>query len=959
MRKEGAFVRDDMSSIEPGTSSVEGVLTEPSAVPAAAEVVDPKVGILESYGILRPQEVIDLARAEDLELAVACTLLEMESSGGHNIWGHDPVPCGPAHGSDVTRENYEEYKRNREQCGSQGCGPTQLTWWEFQDRADARGGCWRWEINVEVGFEIMAAYIRESGLKEAARRYNGSSAYADEFVAKVDIWRRRLPVPTYRPIKALISPADWSDGTAWTGSFAFVEGSPLAYLMGQGAGAFVYRFELPEYQVEASQASVIATLASAQSSGPSDVALIVNGVSYGTQQVQAFDPGSGGSQYRWLFPESAFRPNSVNQVELRVLPEAGLRNGLSVFGSILAPAPEAWIRVSIPSEELIPVQPSYDAAFVSQTVPTLMIAGRTYPVSVTMRNIGDQVWRPGRIRLRSEQPADNLTWGLNRVDLPGAANVDPQAEVTFSFNAVAPQTLGAQLFRWGMVREGIGPFGQRNTAVNVMVARDALFVRQSVPATIVAGTAQPASITFRNIGSTTWTRGAGFRLGSQGPADNTLWGIHRVELPHDVPPDTEVTFSFPIKAPTVEGKYNFQWQVLREQVAWLGQPSPAFEVRVMPPLTKAAVFVSQCVANPIPPGAVQVVAVTMRNVGTATWTAGSGFKLGSQNPIDNVRWGTNRIPLPHDVAPNAEVTFIFGITARDAAGTWNFQWQMLQEGVQWFGQLTPNVEVHIAPLQAPLLDLCFLKTANVAQGKVEAFTATQSSGYTAGLSSVTRFSSSDAGNGWFGMHRNGNVYFVKTRNTASGKIEVFTATRSSGYTEGISAVTRFSASDGANGRFGVLPNGDVYFVKTRNTGTGTIEAFTALGPTYKAGLSTPTRFTAAEAANGMFGMLPTSDIYFVKIRNTGSGKVEALTATSASGYAAGVHVPTRFSSADADNGTFGMLSSGDVYFIKTKNTASGKIEVFTATRASNYTSGLSVASRFPSGDGPTGAWQMA
>jgi hypothetical protein len=587
-----------------------------------------------------------------------------------------------------------------------------------------------------------------------------------------------------------------------------------------------------------------------------------------------------------------------------------------------------------------------------------MVAGRTYPVSVRMRNIGDQVWRPGRIRLRSEQSADNLTWGLSRIELPDAASVDPQAEVTFSFNAVAPQTLGAQLFRWGMVREGIGPFGQRNAAVNVMVARDALFVRQSVPASIVAGTTQPASITFRNIGSITWTRGAGFRLGSQGPADNTTWGIHRVELPHDVPPDTEVTISFSIKAPTVEGKYNFRWQILRELVAWLGQPSPAVEVRVMPALIKAAVFVSQCVANPIPSGAVQVVAVTMRNVGSETWTAGGQFKLGSQNPIDNVRWGTNRVPLPHDVAPNAEVTFTFGITARDAVGTWNFQWQMLQDGSQWFGQLTPNVEVHVAPLQAPLLDLCFLKTANVAQGKVEAFTATQSSGYATGLASVTRFSSNDAGNGWFGMHRNGNIYFVKVRNTASGRIEVLTATRSSGYTEGLSAVTRFSASDGANGRFGVLPNGDLYFVKTRNTATGTIEAFTALGPTYTTGLSTSTRFAAAEAANGVFGMLPTSDVYFVKTRNTGSGKVEALTATSASGYAAGPHVSTRFSTSDAENGMFGMLTSGDVYFVKTKSTASGKIEVFTATRASDYASGLSAASRFLSGDGANGAWSM-
>jgi hypothetical protein len=610
----------------------------------------------------------------------------------------------------------------------------------------------------------------------------------------------------------------------------------------------------------------------------------------------------------------------------------------------------------------------YNAAFVSQGVPTLMIAdGRTYAVTIEMRNTGGEVWRPGRIRLRSENPPDNTTWGINRVDLPDGANVNPRSKVIFSFN-VTPRTLGKQLFRWGMVRENVGPFGQKNAPVWVTVAKDALFLRQSVPATIVAGTTQPVSVTFRNISAVPWTRGTGFRLGSQGPANNTIWGLNRVELPHDVPPGTDVQFDFSITAPAAAAKCNFQWQVLQEQVAWLGQPSPAFEVRVMPPLTKAAVFLSQTVANPIHPGAVQVVAVTMRNVGTATWTAAAQFKLGSQQPTNNVRWGTNRVPLPHDVPPNAEVTFTFGITARDAVGTWNFCWQMLQEGPAdpWFGQITPNIQLNVAQ-QAPRQDLCFVKTRNTASGKVEAFTATNSSRYTTGRSSATRFSSAEADNGWFGMHGNGNIYFVKTKNTASGTIEVFTATASSGYTEGISTATRFLINDGANGTFGMLVNGDLYFIKTRNTGTGMIEAFTALGPyttgaprpAYTTGLSTPARFPAADAANGWFGMLPTSDVYFIKTRNTGSGKVEAFTATSASGYTTGIQAPTRFANTDADNGTFGMLPNGDVYFVKTKNTTSGKIEAFIATRASNYTSGLSATiPRFASGEGPNGIWRI-
>ena len=152
------------------------------------------VQILKRHGIVRPDEVVKIARKEDLELAVACTLLEKESGGGRNVWGNDGVDtCGNYDkGSSVTQAAYLAYKRDRKRCGMQGVGPTQLTWWAFQDRADTRGGCWKWEVNVEVGFEIMAGYIHKHGLWEAAKRYNGADSYANDFVAKHRVWRDRL-----------------------------------------------------------------------------------------------------------------------------------------------------------------------------------------------------------------------------------------------------------------------------------------------------------------------------------------------------------------------------------------------------------------------------------------------------------------------------------------------------------------------------------------------------------------------------------------------------------------------------------------------------------------------------------------------------------------------------------------------------------------------------------------------
>jgi RHS repeat-associated protein len=96
------------------------------------------------------------------------------------------------------------------------------------------------------------------------------------------------------------------------------------------------------------------------------------------------------------------------------------------------------------------------------------------------------------------------------------------------------------------------------------------------------------------------------------------------------------------------------------------------------------------------------VSVTMRNTGTNTWTASSLYRLGSQNPQDNVTWGVGRIELPTSVAPTSSVTFNFIVTAPSAPGTYNFQWRMLREMVEWFGDFTTNVTVTVSSGSQPV-----------------------------------------------------------------------------------------------------------------------------------------------------------------------------------------------------------------------------------------------------------------
>lgn len=132
-------------------------------------------------------------------------MLDKESGGGQNIWGHDGVVVAPntyTKGGPVTPQNYAAYKAavNAGHAGHQGCGPSQLTNGGLQAQADALAGCWDWRSNVTVGFHYLAGLIKARGLSGGFRAYNagpgatGSAgvAYAADAVARYAVWKTRL-----------------------------------------------------------------------------------------------------------------------------------------------------------------------------------------------------------------------------------------------------------------------------------------------------------------------------------------------------------------------------------------------------------------------------------------------------------------------------------------------------------------------------------------------------------------------------------------------------------------------------------------------------------------------------------------------------------------------------------------------------------------------------------------------
>jgi hypothetical protein len=118
-----------------------------------------------------------------------------------------------------------------------------------------------------------------------------------------------------------------------------------------------------------------------------------------------------------------------------------------------------------------PVAPPQFAAVFGATVPpSPLLAGHSYPVSITMKNLGVTTWASTGSNpqfLGSQNPENNTVWGMGRVNVPGL--VPPGASATFNFTITAPITPGTRPFQWCMVQEGITWFGFSTPEIDLSV----------------------------------------------------------------------------------------------------------------------------------------------------------------------------------------------------------------------------------------------------------------------------------------------------------------------------------------------------------------------------------------------------------------------------------------------------------------------------------------------------------
>jgi hypothetical protein len=226
-----------------------------------------------------------------------------------------------------------------------------------------------------------------------------------------------------------------------------------------------------------------------------------------------------------------------------------------------------------------------DAECIETNIPKVMSVGRNYEISITMKNKGAEPWTQfNAFRLGSQNPQDNLIWGLNRVEIEsGSISIGKGENYTFVFNVTAPNTSGTYDCDWQMVKEYVSWFGSvcrkmvkvelncidddndtyfayhpvecpsgndcndQNPEINPNATElcdgidnncdgdvdEGCAFRNSeclgiiAPDLVTANSITEVSVIMKNTGRDSWTKAKNYKLGSQNPQDTTLCGLYR------------------------------------------------------------------------------------------------------------------------------------------------------------------------------------------------------------------------------------------------------------------------------------------------------------------------------------------------------------------------------------------------------------------------------------------------
>lgn len=116
-----------------------------------------------------------------------------------------------------------------------------------------------------------------------------------------------------------------------------------------------------------------------------------------------------------------------------------------------------------------------------------------------------------------------------------------------------------------------------------------------IPRSLSPGAERPLAVSVTNLSEATWPAGQMIKLGDRWTRPGSPGSLDdgRADLPHDIEPGQSVRMALPITAPSAEGRWQLELDMVQEFVAWWGdegsEPARAtVAVTVTPPEPAAA-----------------------------------------------------------------------------------------------------------------------------------------------------------------------------------------------------------------------------------------------------------------------------------------------------------------------------------------------------------------------------------
>lgn len=250
-------------------------------------------------------------------------------------------------------------------------------------------------------------------------------------------------------------------------------------------------------------------------------------------------------------------------------------------------------------------------------------------------------------------------------------------------------------------------------------------------------------------------------------------------------------------------------------------------------------------------------------------------------------------------------------------------------------------------------DLVFLKMRNTPNNKVEVHVASAASGFKNRIIENASVFTSENNGTWTVADYDGDkkpdLVYIKTRNTASGKVEVHVASASSYFqTFLIQTPTAFSTED--NGTWTVADydgdnKPDLVYIKTRKTDSKKVElhVLSAASNFQTFLIQTPTVFTPEDNGTWTVGDYDGDkkpELVYVKSKNAASKKVELHILSATSNFQTFIiQTPSTYDLENNGNFTIGDQDSDgkpDLVYVKERNTANNLIEMHAASASSNF-----------------------